>query len=109
MIDGNSRGGRATLKFSSAITTNEWVTLKFPVHGLTRKQLSNARIKIWARTDTSNDEQIFIDVQSVKLHYEKDLTPFVLITVIVALGLISSAAAFAYVLFNIKKKGKRMY
>ncbi len=109
MIDGNSRGGRATLKFSSAVTTNEWVTLKFPVHGLTRKQLSNARIKIWARTDTSNDEQIFIDVQSVKLHYEKDLTPFVLITVIVVLGLISSAAAFVYVLFNIKKKGKRMY
>ncbi|MBE6582375.1 MAG: hypothetical protein E7648_03830 [Ruminococcaceae bacterium] len=109
MVDGNSRNGRATLRFSSTIPTNEWVTLKFPVHSLTRKEISNARVKIWARTDTSNDEQIFIDVQSVQLHYEKDLTPFVMITVIVVLGIGSSAASFIYVAYNKKKKGKRMY
>ncbi len=104
MIDGNSRGGRATLKFSSTISTNGWVTLKFPVHGLTRKEITEARIKIWARTDTSNDEQIFIDVSSIKLHYEKNLTPFVLITVIITLGLISSAVALIYVLTHKKRK-----
>lgn len=109
MVDGNSRTGRATLKFSSTIPTNEWVTLKFPVHALTRKEISNARVKIWARTDTSNDEQIFIDVQSVKLHYEKELAPVILITVIVVLGIISSAASFIYVIHSKKKKGKRMY
>ncbi len=104
MIDGNSRGGRATLKFSSTISTNGWVTLKFPVHGLTRKEITDARIKIWARTDTSNDEQIFIDVSSVKLHYEKNLAPFVLITVIVIGGLISCALAFIYVFTHKKRR-----
>ena len=104
MIDGNSRGGRATLKFSSTVSTNGWVTLKFPVHGLTRKEISDARIKIWARTDTSNDEQIFIDVSSVSLHYEKNLAPFVLITVIIIGGFISCAVAFIYVLTHKKRR-----
>lgn len=100
MIDGVSRGGRATLKFSSNINTNDWVTLKFPVHGLTRKQIADARIKIWARTDTSNDEQIFIDVSSVKLHYEKELTPFVLIICIICLGILCCAIPFIIMQIN---------
>ncbi len=104
MIDGNSRNGRATLNFSSTIETDTWVTLKFPIHGLTRKEIANARIKIWARTDTSNDEQIFIDVASVKLHYEKNLAPFILITVIVICGVIGSFVALIYVLTHKKRK-----
>lgn len=109
MIDGNSRNGRATLKFTSTVPTNEWVTLKFPVHALSRKEISNARVKIWSRTDTSNDEQVLIDVQTVKLHYQKDMAPFVMITAIIVLGIGSSIASFIYVVYNKKKKGKRMY
>ncbi len=104
MIDGNSRGGRATLKFSSTVNTNGWVTLKFPVHGLTRKEISDARIKIWARTDSSNDEQIFIDISSVKLHYEKNLAPFILIGIIVIGGLVSCTVAFIYVFTHKKRR-----
>ena len=104
MFDGYSRGGRATLQFTSTVTTNEWVTLKFKVHGLTRKEISDARVKIWAKTETSNDEQIFIDVSSVQLHYEKNIAPFVFITGLVILGLISSGMALLYVLKHKKRR-----
>lgn len=104
MIDGNSRGGRATLKFTSTVETGNWVTLKFPVHGLTRKDIANARVKIWTRTDTSNDEQVFIDVASIDLRYEKNIAPYIMIVIIIVCGLISSLAALIYVLTHKKRK-----
>ena len=107
MIDGNSRGGRATLQFTSTITTGTWITLKFPVHGLTRKDIADARIKIWARTDTSDDEQIFIDVASVDLRYEKNLAPLIMIVIIIVCGVISSIVTLIYAITHKKRKNIR--
>lgn len=107
VISGISEDEKITIKCQSSVLTNKWVTLKFPLTGIPSKMLSDVRIKLWARSDNSRNEQMLIDVASISLHSERSAMPMIIIAVIVGLAVISGIV-FAAHLVIIKRKSKRI-
>ncbi len=104
IVMGNSDAEMVTVKCSSQIKTNEWATLKFPVSSLKHLSLKDAKLMLWASASSSNEERIYIDVASVKLHTARNIMPLVITIIITAFALISTALAVGY---RILRKRKR--
>ncbi len=103
VISGNAGSKPITLQCTSSVKTNTWVTLKFPISQLDAAKINNVRLKLWARSESAKEEQVFIDVSSIKLHSSRNIVPFVVIIVIISLALLCGCGAAIYV-YVYKKK-----
>ena len=107
VISGTSNGENVTVKCQSTVISNKWVTLKFPLGGIPSDKLSDVRIKLWAHSDNSKNEQILIDIASVSCHSKKNSAPVVIIAIIMGLALISGFS-FSMRLIIIRARRKRV-
>lgn len=106
IISGSTSGEKITIKCQSTVLSNKWVTLKFPLGSIPTERLSDVRIKLWARSDNSRNEQILIDIASVSFHSERNGAPVIIIALIICLAA-TSAISFAMRLIFIRTRRRR--
>lgn len=107
IINGISRGEKVTIKCQSTVLSNKWVTLKFPLGSIPLEKLSDVRIKLWAKSNNSRNEQILIDIASVSFHSERNSAPVMIIGIIIGLAVISGIT-FTMRLIIIRARRRRV-
>ncbi len=100
LISGENNGKTLALKCSSSVKTNGWVTVNFPIDKVSDIELENAHLKLWIRSDASKDEGMLLDVASVKVYRARNITPLVVICIIIALALLSGGAVTVFVIYH---------
>ena len=88
------------IMFNSSVKNNEWVTLTFPLKDLKEINFDNAALKIWIRSNNSENEQIYIDISSIDVINSVNNTASVILTIIVSAAIACTITATIILLIN---------
>ncbi len=72
LLIGSLSGTEIVLDASAAVPCGDWMEVTFPlVEGFHEKEISSCIMKIWLRSAASTEEDLFLDVESVSLHFAR--------------------------------------
>jgi len=72
LLIGSLSGTEIVLDASAAVPCGDWIEVTFPlVEGFHEEEISSCIMKIWLRSAASTEEDLFLDVESVSLHFAR--------------------------------------
>ena len=82
------------------ISTNQWITLTFPLSEIKDNDLNASSLKLWVRSESSSYEQIFIDVSDITLLSKTNNTPRIILTIVISAVVIFALASVTIIMIN---------
>ena len=84
----------------SKVKTNEWITLTFPLHDIKTDDLNISSIKLWVRDESSENEQIYLDVSNISLINSINNTHITALTIIISAAIACAITSLIILLIN---------
>ncbi len=98
ILSGVSSDSPILVNLSTDIRTNEWITVSFPASQLKGKSIDDCILKLWVKTESSRNEQIFLDLSEISLYKNSNKLPSVIIAVLIAVAITVLSAFAAYLI-----------